>query len=67
MHKKAAVSAIAIATLALLLPALDGAARPARPRREGEAIAAEPVERVSVEKRTPAPGRVVLVVIDGVR
>ena len=67
MHKKAAVSALAIATLAIFLPALDGAARPARPRREGEAIAAEPVERVSVEKRTPAPGRVVLVVIDGVR
>jgi hypothetical protein len=67
VHKKAAFSALVVASLALFLPELEGGSAPARPRHASEAIAAETVERVSVEKQKPPPGRVVLVVIDGVR
>lgn len=66
--KKAALTALLVTALGLFLPvwnSLEGA--PAvRPVREGLAIAAEPFERPLLGKRN-LPGRVVLVVLDGVR
>lgn len=68
MQKKATFSAIALVGLSVFFPELDGSTvPPARPPREGEAITAEVSEHVALEKRTPPPGRVVLVVLDGVR
>ena len=68
MHKKAALSALVVATLAVFLPTLDTSVpRAVRSPNETQGAGGVTPERVSVEKRPPPPGRVVLVVIVGVR
>jgi len=68
VHKKAALSAVVVAALAVLLPTLDvPRAKAAREPNGTEGAGGAVPERISVEKRSPPPGRVVLVVIDGVR
>lgn len=68
MKKKAALSALVVAALALVLPALPAStAKAARAPNETEGAGGTTPERPSIEKRDAPPGRVVLVVLDGVR
>lgn len=68
MRKRAAFSAVAIAALFAGLPVLDGSpAPPKRAPNAPETTSAESEKPALVEKRSAPPGRVVLVVLDGVR
>lgn len=68
MKKKAAVSALVVTALGFFLPAWSSweSAPPPRSLHEATAIAAEPPDRAPLGKKN-LPGRVVLVVLDGVR